>query len=97
MKADDINAASDAEGNNSSAHPFIIDTVLHEPSAWSLYYEDSLALYYAVARAFRHSSPRLSILGEHIVSRILERAKGPKSFNPLQASFASRRKPRLVI
>jgi hypothetical protein len=68
---------------------FIIDTVLHEPAAWSLYYEDILALYYAVARAFRHSSPRLSVLGEHIVARIRERGERPERLNPLQAAMAA--------
>lgn len=72
-----------------AAIEFIIDTVLHEPSARSLYYEDNLALYYAVARAYHHSSPRLAILAEPIVSRILERADEPESFNPLQAALAA--------
>ena len=66
---------------------FVIDTVLHEPAARSLYYEDALALYYAVARAYRHSSPRLSVLAEPIVSRIL--AREPDGFNPLQAAMAA--------
>jgi hypothetical protein len=68
---------------------FVIDTVLHEPSARSLYYEDPLALYYAVARAYRHSSPRLSVLAEPIVSRMLERGQDPARLNPLQAAMAA--------
>jgi hypothetical protein len=67
----------------------IIDTVLREPASWSLYYEDVLGLYYAVARAFRHSAPRLSAVREHIVSRIAERARDPESLNPLQAAMAA--------
>ncbi len=68
---------------------FLIETVLDESPAGSLYYEDPLALYYAVARASRHASPRLSGLGMHIVARILDRSKAPEPFNPLQAALAA--------
>lgn len=68
---------------------FVIDAVLHESSHRSLYYEDPLALYYAVARAFRHSAPRLSVLKEHIVSQIIERAQSPGGLNPLQSAIAA--------
>jgi hypothetical protein len=68
---------------------FVIDAVRDEPSARSLYYEDALALYYAVARAHRHSSPRLSVLADQIVSRILERGDRLDGLNPLQAAMAA--------
>ncbi len=67
---------------------FVIDAVLHE-SPRSLYYEDPLALYYAVARAHRHSSPRLSAVAQPIVARILERAGRPEPLHALHATLAA--------
>jgi hypothetical protein len=72
-----------------AAIQFVIDVVLGKTQARSLYYEDTLALYYAVARAYRHSSPRLSVLAEPIVSQIAARRDKPQPFNPLQAAMAA--------
>lgn len=71
------------------AAELVIETVLGARPGRSLYYEDPLDLQYAAARAFRHSSPRLSVLREHIVSRIAERARGGEGLNPLQAAMAT--------
>ncbi|HEY6235649.1 MAG TPA: prenyltransferase/squalene oxidase repeat-containing protein [Candidatus Elarobacter sp.] len=71
-----------------AAIEFIIDTVVNA-SGRSLYYEDPLALYNAVARAFRHSAPRLSVVGKHIVARIVELGAALESFNPMQAAMAA--------
>lgn len=73
-----------------AAVQFVIDTVLNEASpGWSLYYQDRLDLYYAAARAFRHASPRLAVLREHVVSRIAERVNGAERLNALQAALAA--------
>ncbi|HWT04220.1 MAG TPA: hypothetical protein VN224_00555 [Xanthomonadales bacterium] len=66
---------------------FVIRTVLEDSYA-SLYYEDPLVFYYAVARAYRNSCPRLAGVGEHIVARIAERARRPEELNPMQAAMA---------
>ncbi len=71
------------------AAALVSETVLDAPAGWSLYYEDPLALYYAAARAFRHSSPRLSRLREHVAARITERAANPERLDPLQAALAA--------
>ncbi len=68
---------------------FVTETVLADTATRSLYYEDALALYYAVARAARHASPRLAALREPIVSRIVARWNGAERFNPLQAAMAA--------
>jgi hypothetical protein len=67
----------------------VIDSVLGETSARSLYYEDTLAFYYAVARAHRHSSPRLSVLASPIITSIANRGTSPEHLNPLQAAMAA--------
>jgi hypothetical protein len=68
---------------------FIIETVQKKHARWSLYYEDRLALFYAVARAYRHSAPALSVLGNRIADEILERCHQSEKLTPLQAALAA--------
>ncbi len=71
-----------------AAVEFVIASMLDESAARSSYYEDPLALCYAVARAFRHSSPRLGVVRERVVSRVREGAAAVNRLNPLQAALA---------
>ncbi len=68
---------------------FIIAAVRDNRATWSLYYEDRLALYHAVARAFHHSAPALSAARADIVEQILERCQRPGLLNPLQSALAA--------
>jgi hypothetical protein len=70
-----------------AALDYVIRTVLDD-SFSSLYYDDPLVFYYAVARAYRESCPRLGTVGDHIVARITERARRPEELNPMQAALA---------
>ena len=71
-----------------AAIEFIIATVRKEPARLSLYY-DRLAFYHAIARAFRHASPRLGGLSGEIAARTIELAGTPASLNPLQVAMAA--------
>jgi hypothetical protein len=68
---------------------YVREAVLDEGSGGGLWYEDRLSLYYAVARAFRHSAPSFANLKEHIVARILERAARNEFFTPLHTAMAA--------
>jgi hypothetical protein len=68
---------------------FVIDTTLSDAPDFSLYYEDHLALYYAAARAMRHSAPTLNVLREHIVSRTMRRVEEQGRLNILQTAMAA--------
>ena len=71
----------------------VLDLIAHTIQAdlpdWSLYYEDKLSLYHAVARAFLHASPRLGALKDLIVARTLARAKNLGDLNSLQAALSA--------
>ncbi len=95
IRRDDVDAVVNANAllylgerpDTLAALEFVVEKVLDESAAWSLYYEDRLALYYAAARAFRHSAPRLALVRDHIVARISERRL--ERFSPLQAALAA--------
>jgi hypothetical protein len=68
---------------------YIIDVVTAQVSPFSLYYEDPLALYYAVARAHRHAAQSLAVLKDTIVDGVGNRRGKDESFaNPLCAAMA---------
>ncbi len=71
-----------------AAFDFVARAVREQPGAPSAFYEESLALDYAVARAFRHSAPALSELREPILARIERRAAQPAGLTPLHAAMA---------
>lgn len=57
---------------------------------FSLYYKDILALYYAVARAHLHSSPRLAAAQTPVLRDLLSRQHPDGSFgNPLSTALAT--------
>jgi hypothetical protein len=68
---------------------YVIASVLDESSGRGLWYQERLALYHAAARAFRHSSPSLAVVREHIVERIGELCEAPDRLNPLQMAMAA--------
>ena len=69
---------------------YVIKTVQDHRPPFSLYYEDPLALYYAVARAHRHASPRLATLRDTIVDRVRKVGGKRGTFaNPLCAALAA--------
>ncbi|MBV9066053.1 MAG: terpene cyclase/mutase family protein [Methylobacteriaceae bacterium] len=68
---------------------FLIETIRQGRVPFSLYYEEPLTLYYAVARACRHASPRLSILGENIAAKTLARCGEIGQLSALQAALAA--------
>ncbi len=60
------------------------------PERYSLYYQDPVVLYHAVARAYRHSVPAFGVLGDGIVVEIEQRASRRDGFaNPLVAACAA--------
>jgi hypothetical protein len=71
-----------------AAAEFLAEAVRERPGPPSAFYEDPLALDHAVARAFRHAAPRLSVLRETIVARVARRAAQPGELTPLQAAMA---------
>lgn len=72
-----------------AAMQFVCETVLADPPAVSLYYEDMLVLHYAVARASAEAAPTLRGLGPHIVARIQARLDAGEAFDPLKAALAA--------
>ncbi len=68
---------------------FVIEAVRDAAAAQSRYYEDSLVLDYAVARAHRHAVPRFALLRDAIVARVVARAQATAGFNVLQAALAA--------
>jgi hypothetical protein len=68
---------------------YVIASVRDESSGRGLWYQDRLALYHAAARAFRHSSPSLAVVGEDIVARIGELCELPAPLSPLQMAMAA--------
>lgn len=72
-----------------AAIAFAIETVRQGRTPFSLYYQEPLTLYYAVARAFRHASPQLSVLREQIVGAVLSRCRSIAPPTPLQAALAA--------
>lgn len=68
---------------------FVSATVLADPPAFSLYYEDLLVLHYAVARASAEAAPTLRGLGPHIVGRIQARLDAGEALGPLKAALAA--------
>ena len=68
----------------------ILENAPNQRPPFSLYYEDPLALYYAVARAHRHASPRLATLRDTIVDRVRKVGGKRGTFaNPLCAALAA--------
>jgi hypothetical protein len=68
---------------------FIIASMRADASAHSLYYQDPLTWSYAIARAYRHAAPRLSVLRESVVNDVTQRAADVNHLNPLQAAIAA--------
>jgi hypothetical protein len=77
-------------GESDSTHPsieFITDRVTRNDLR-SLYYEDSLAAFHAISRAYRESSPALGQLANPIVNQVeLRISKG--GLNPLLMALAA--------
>ena len=71
-----------------AAIEFIDHAVRERSGAPSAFYEDPLALDYAVARAFRHSAPALAALREPVLARIGQRAAPPSALTALHAAMA---------
>jgi hypothetical protein len=72
-----------------AAIEFVVQTVLADTTPFSLYYADPLALYHAVARAFRHGAGSFGVLREPIVDRIARRWASGDALTPLQAAYAA--------
>jgi hypothetical protein len=68
---------------------FVVSTVLADAMPFSLYYEDPLALYHAVARAYRHGATALGVLRQPILDRIARRTSPLDGLTPLQAALAA--------
>jgi hypothetical protein len=68
---------------------FVVSTVLADAMPFSLYYEDLLALYHAVARAYRHGATALGVLRQPILDRVARRTSRPDGLTPLQAALAA--------
>lgn len=72
-----------------AAIQYLIDVVTAQASPFSLYYEEPLVLYYAVARAHRHAAPGLAVLKDTIIEAVENRRGEDGSFaNPLCAAMA---------
>jgi len=68
---------------------YIIEAVTTRASPFSLYYEDPLALYYTVSRAYRHAAPSLAVLKGAIVEAVAHRGGEDGTYgNPLCAAMA---------
>jgi hypothetical protein len=71
-----------------AAIDFVARAVRERPGPPSAFYEEPLALDYAVARAFRHSTPALAELRETILARVERRAAQPAALAALHAAMA---------
>jgi hypothetical protein len=72
-----------------AAIEFVVRTVLAGTTPFSIYYSEPLALYHAVARAFRHGAGSFGVLREPIVERIARRCASGNALTPLQAAYAA--------
>jgi hypothetical protein len=97
IDADDVDPVVNANvllylGERAETQPaveFIVETVSAARPPFSRYYEEPLTLYYAVARAFRHAAPQLSILREQVLANIFSHCQQIAPASPLQAALAA--------
>lgn len=72
-----------------AALAFVIETASRQTPKPSLYYEDPLALYHAVAKSSARASPRMFALGPKIVERLQMRLSSGEALDPLKTALAA--------